>query len=324
MSNCKNQSITNTIDESENKVFFQMPQSQYKECIKYSSMHLRAVDNQIQALKCCLKYEPGEALKSWSFEEFSKIPDIWVELEALNNVTPSTHDDSIPAICPFKDVKKCKWDWKTWPLTRLEIGFEPHCNAHCRFCHIHPAIDNFYTKEEKQLLKDIYFKTLKSIKGKHLERVQLSEQGEPFFFKDETLEYLLSLTPEDTKEVSAFTNFTILTENDIRMLYENIRIKFIPIVSFHGWDPKSYSELTGMNEDYFYKVLNNCKTAVQCGAELESIFVIDDINNLEKVYNFIIENSDIFKDKWHIQNEILQPEISEKISAFLNEKAQQK
>lgn len=135
-------------------------------------------------------------------------------------------------------------------LRGIIVGIDTSCNLNCTCC-LRDNKDN----------NDLYFSVLEQLKGKNLELLVLTDEGESFINKERIFKYLLSLTTEDVKEVVIPTNATLLTTEDIEELVTKMRAKGIKIsfdVSLFGSTEMIYNSVT-KTDKYFHTVIANIK-----------------------------------------------------------------
>ena len=204
--------------------------------LRYNYRH-----NTISLARCCLlrpftELPLDEFLKIKNIIEYAKNFDYSDKIEFW----PGTEDRC--KICNFPKNK----------ITQVGIGLSYACNLNCYHC--------FYEGHHKDddQLKDLYFKILYNIKNNNLESIQLTDVGEPFFHFYKTLDYLKSLTLNDTKNVNFLTNASLLSKNKIRMLKEIsdfTGVNYTFVISIDGCTKDTY-EKTRTNSN-FEKVIEN-------------------------------------------------------------------
>ena len=129
------------------------------------TLYLRYIPdrNTITLSRCCL-LAPFTEL---SLEDYYKIDDI-IEYAKNFNYEKPVFFKGAEDRCPTCNFPKDK-------ISQVGVGFSYACNLKCFHC--------FYDGHHKDdaFLKDLYFKTLEKIKGHHLNNIQLTDVGEPFF-----------------------------------------------------------------------------------------------------------------------------------------------
>ena len=131
------------------------------------------------------------------------------------------------------------------------------CNLNCYHCYFDGQ--HYDTPE----MKKAYFDTLYKIKGHQLDKILLTDNGEPFIYYDEILEYIQSLSQNDTKSIEITTNLTLLNKEKIVKLYKAITMANIDyrfIVSLDGITKKTF-EATRIGANW-EQVINNLKTLI--------------------------------------------------------------
>ena len=116
----------------------------------------------------------------------------------------------------------------------------------------------------------------------------LTDNGEPFFYKERTLSYLKSLDKDkDFKTISCISNLTLLSDGDIDLLANiNKNIKLTVIASIDGITEETYRKIRGNN--LFNKVLHNALELNKHGMLEQINFVVqnDNIHELLEAYEF--------------------------------------
>lgn len=206
--------------------------------LRYNYFH-----NTITLARCCL-LEPFIEL---SLDEFLKIKNI------VNYAKNFNYTDEIKFWPGAEDrCKTCNFSKNK--IAQVSVGLSYACNLNCHHC--------FYEGHHKDnsQLKDLYFNTLYNIKNNNLESIQLTDVGEPFFYFYKTLDYLKSLTLNDTKNINFLTNANILNIERIKMLKdisESTGITYTFIISIDGCTKESY-EKARINGS-FERVIENAR-----------------------------------------------------------------
>lgn len=91
-------------------------------------------------------------------------------------------------LVPNKDVRE------------VIVGLSYACNMNCFHC----LYEGHHF--DTSLQKELYFHTLNAIKGNELNKITLTNKGEPFFYLSETMNYLRNFTKKDASCVSCITN----------------------------------------------------------------------------------------------------------------------
>lgn len=240
------------------------------------------VSGKIEFIKCCFKYD--EVLFSIDKDEFRKLnaEELKQLIYKTYNVNPANHNYGVIPAC-YTEMAYC--DYSKFKLSTLCISISKACNILCRMCW-HHAISNKTIFEDK----DLYFETLYKCKGMHLDRLMLTESGEPFFYKNETLKFISGLTTDDCKTVYMITNATLLNDDDIKLLNDislknNIKIKIV--VSCSAITADTYKKVH--NNDNFDKVIHNIRL-------LKHYNMLDSINYVVQSVN--IHELDMINDFW--------------------------
>ena len=210
-----------------------------KECEEERTAFLSInVDNTISIGKCCLFQE----LLKVSQESILNSNDIINTVTCLVRTVGKVNNfSSNSSACNGK--KECNFTNFTLDTIKVNVN---GCNLRCAMCNSEKkvGIGNF----------ELYFKLLEKIKGYKLKKLILTSSGEPFLLKEQTLNYLKSLTTDDFEEVLIITNGTNLEEDDIKTL-SNLNIKVTIIVSNDAITKETYDKIR-INGD-FNKVFNN-------------------------------------------------------------------
>ena len=158
-------------------------------------------------------------------------------------------------------------------------------------------------------IKKLYFTTLEKIKGRHLKEIRLNDRGEPFYYYNETVKYLRSLSLEDTQIISFITGLSTLNElriKELKAISDKTNIKYRVEVSIDGITKESY-EATRIGGN-FEKVMSNLKTFTQ---EFGSENII--VNYVIKQPNFSDKNiKEFFIQNFNIKNVSITYDIYDK------------
>jgi len=231
-------------------------------------------------IRCCLKDQENESLYTQNIDEFSKLNKIDLHniINSVNYKVSKNHDFSIiPYGC--KTTKQI-CDYEKFKINYITVSIQYKCNLKCIMCahgrgHAYDNLDDLK-------YKNCYFNTLYNIKGLHLDTIQLTERGEPFFYKKETMEYIKSLTSNDCKTLYIISNLTTINENDIRELYEYSQknnIKILITASCSGITNETYKTIHKNN--FFNKIVNNIKLLRELDMLCNINYVIQEENYFE-------------------------------------------
>ena len=190
-----------------------------------------------------------------SFDEFSKIDDVVEYAKNFNYESPDTYRRQMTIdrckICSFPPNK----------IKQVVVSISHACNIYCHNC----FFDGRH-KDTKQI-KDLFFKTLYGLKGHQLYQLQLTDQGEPFFYYNEVIKFLRSLTPNDTETMRFFTNMTLLNKNrilELKKISEETGVKYMFVASIDGITKESFE-------------------GTRCGAKWEQ--VMENFDNLISIFD---------------------------------------
>lgn len=204
-------------------------------------------NNEIE-LKRCLWHKPYEKI---SIENYLKIDDI---------IQYSIDHEYNEGDCTISEGEKIKCHQKCVlpkSIKNVSVSISHACNLNCYHCYFD---GNHYDTPE---MKKAYFDTLYKIKGHQLDKILLTDNGEPFIYYDEILEYIQSLSQNDTKCIEITTNLTLLNKEKIVKLYKAITMANIDyrfIVSLDGITKETFEAARiGANWE---QVINNLKTLI--------------------------------------------------------------
>lgn len=238
--------------------------------------------DEIYFVRCC--HKQNEKVYKLSLNEFDSltIPDIKNILKKINTEPLKDHDFSVFPCCRSS---KSVCDYRNDVVDSIVVGFLYKCNMNCRMCTILKSI----TKDVDERVKNAYFNFLNKIKDIKLSRITLTEQGEPFFYKKETMDFISSLSYENCKQLTIITNCLNLNENDIKFIAEvkqrtNIDIQVI--ASCSAITEETYKQVHKNNN--FNKVVDNILSFKKYNLLLCVNFVVQKTNlhELEFLYDF--------------------------------------
>lgn len=242
-------------------------------------------ENLYSVIRCCHKTEEpiyvwsDKDILSMSSEEFMK-----KLYDGYKILTPE-HDYKVYYYCKTKE-KECIWNDEY--LDTISVSTSVLCNIKCRMCDIISHKKIFPND------KEVYFDILNKIKGQNLETIELTSEGEPFIYKEDTLKYIESLTLNDCKRLEIMTNGVLLKEEDILRIFRakcnsGIDIRFLCSIS--GITKESYEAVH--KNPHFEHVARNA----------ELINALDMLNCI----NFVImpdnlHELDFYKQYWEEKN----------------------
>lgn len=221
--------------------------------------------------KCCAFVQ--NIMDSFTIEEFQK-QNVYELCKSYFNNTQETN-----YYCDWLD-KKC--NCKNEKLESVEVAFSQVCNLNCNMCFM--PTPHFDT----ELSKTLYFDTLYNLKGHKLKSIRLTDQGEPFFYKNETLKYLKSLTKNDFEWVEATSNLLCLDDDYIKELSE-LKVPLKLVVSFDTLSPSKFKEIR--SSEKFDKFIHNFNLIKNYG-------MIDYVNSVYQKINVyeIFKMRNLFKN----------------------------
>lgn len=207
--------------------------------------------NKVLICRCCYFHEI--IYKMYDFEEFINI-DVFQEVQNIINNKEK----------PINGTNYCKryncFCGLPKKIENLRISLYTRCNAKCEFC----SIKGFTTNS---LEKELYFKTLYSLKGK-IKKLYLTDCGEPFLPLKEMKEFLKSLKKGDFEELRFITNGTLIDDE----LIETIKNYHVNInISLNATNKEDYKKIVGL--DCFDKVVSNIKKLNKIGVYPSVSFV---------------------------------------------------
>ena len=210
--------MDNTTIESENKNYI------HKECSidKRLDITWDEYGNNVILSRCCYTHPFAQ----FSISDFLKLDDI------IKFSCEERHYDIKEA------AKECISTCNIKPEIKVvNVGLSRVCNLRCYHCYL----DGHH--RDTPLMKKTYFDTLYKIKGHQLDKISLTDNGEPFIYYNEIILYLMSLSTNDTKQVEITTNLTLLDEKRIKTLQKisnQTNIKYTFIVSLDGISKKTF------------------------------------------------------------------------------------
>lgn len=194
-------------------------------------------DGLITLRRCCSLMP----FKSLSYEEYQKIDDI-LDYSLNFNYSAPILTDGASDRCQSCFFPKNK-------IKRITVSLSSACNIHCHNCFFEGH------HSDTDLEKQLYFSTLYKLKNKHLDSLQLTDHGEPFYYYNDTITFLKSLSQNDFKEIRFFTNMTLLSKKRILELKQISDATKI-IYSF-------FPSIDGITKETF--------EATRCGANFEAV-----------------------------------------------------
>lgn len=171
-------------------------------------------------------------------------------------------------------------------LKNITVSLQKRCNLKCIMC------DNSIDFEDTNY-HELYFKTLYKIKNNKLNEIRFTEEGEPFFYKEEMFNYLDSLTINDCKSVKIVTNLTLLNDDDIyhlNMLKNQSGIKYNFMFSIDAITKETYKKIRKNN--LFNKVIHNAKLMISLGFNciIHFVVMLENLHELSFYKEFWLNN----------------------------------
>ena len=247
-------------------------------------------NNKILLKRCCI-HKP---FKELSLKEFYLIDDI---------INYSLFDKDLTDFISNKD--RCKTCYVHSDIKRVSVSISHACNFKCYHC---------FFKEHKDTseMKKAYFDTLYKIKGHQLDYILLTDAGEPFFYYYATIDFLKSLSLNDTKNVRITTNLSFLNEDRIKQLKDismSTHVNYEFIVSINGITKETY-EATRIGGN-FEKCMKNLKCLSQYFDNIVISYVITDIAKAETLLV-----KDFFKKTFNLKADLYPDYYDENIKLF--------
>ncbi len=153
----------------------------------------------------------------------------------------------------------------------IEVSLTRKCNLKCVMC----GYDHSFNAAQEKIYKD----TLENLKGNNLGTLTLTSEGEPFIY-DWIYDYMKSLTSDDFKRVYILTNGTLIDDEKLEEVANNLKAKGIKldiVISIHSFDMRTYAKI--MRNKNFPRVLETAKLAYRIG-------ILDGINYVIQPFNF--------------------------------------
>ena len=252
-------------------------------------------DGKVSLARCCFLY----AFSHLTLEEYGKIDDIidYAENSKINYAKSSN-------IC----VAKCYLEKK---IKQVDVGISHACNMHCLNC---------FFKEHKDTpeMKKAYFDTLYKIKGHQLDTIMMNNGGEVFVYYDEIIEYLKSLTPNDTRQVTFVTNLVLLNEErfkELKQISESTGVTYFFLPSVDGIKKKSYEAIRLGGK--FEKITENLHLLADIFGPQQAVILytikkpnINETKNVEKYF------MDTFGIRCSISFDVYDKECEEKYNSI--------
>lgn len=245
-------------------------------------------ENIIQISRCPL-LKPEWCVNS---DEFLKVENLMEKLWTL----PDTRLKELNYLNhPLCDGKDCKLG-PNKDVREVIVGLSYACNLNCHHCLYEGR--HFDTSLQKQ----IYFYTLNSIKGNKLDKITLTNKGEPFFYLSETMNYLRNFSKNDASCVSCITNGNCFGKSQIEELLKisnNNGFMFNFVFSIDAITKNVYERVRCGGD--FDKVLKNLEQCIKnFGAENVIVsFCTNKIN-----YNEAFQVRDFYAHNFGIRTDI--------------------
>lgn len=238
--------------------------------------------NKINTVRCC--YKDREIIKSYTLDEIINDNNFFENLKNYASEIKQ-HDWLTYSYCNTAE-KIC--NWFNDEIDTISVSTSTACNLNCIMCNYKKY------KYNKLADKDIYFTILNKIKNNHLKTIGLTMEGEPFFYKNDTIEYIKSLSRNDCEYLYIISNLTLLNKADI-ILLNNIKntnkINILFEVSIDGITEETYRKIRNNNK--FKQIVDNT-------------ILLNKFNMLDKI-NFVAQPENLhelpfLKEYWAAKN----------------------
>lgn len=216
----------------------------YKDCFNYDKIYIGVdvgSEHKIKIARCCINRD--QIYKKWDYNDFlnGNINVIEEFKNVVNNkIEPTRCWDCTSEVCNFPS-----WD----EIGEFQVALFTACNAKCKFC----FRKNFFDKNNFFLEKQIYLKTINSLKGQG-KGIYLTNEGEPFILLKEMKEWFKELKEYDFTHVAINTNGTLI-DNEMIEILKNCKVPIYLGISLNAPNRQLYKEIMGI--DAFDKVISN-------------------------------------------------------------------
>lgn len=216
----------------------------------------------IEISRCCCNREyPFLKIPRTEFYKMMETDELKKYLVSINQ-TKSGH-------CSKFKTNDCRWD-----KDNIRVSFQKACNLKCPFCYVRSG------HKDSPVRKKLYFDFIYYIKGLFPESIlTLTDFGEPFFYKQEILDFLLSLQPGDFHYVQITTNGSLMTPDIVFKLSQFLKVPLYIDVSIDSLNETLYNanrigsniQIVKNNVSALYKMQNkNLKLNAIGGATVSS------------------------------------------------------
>ena len=202
----------------------------------------------IQMSRCCL-LKPNWYVNS---SDFIKLPDIMNYIYRLGGIENPKEKMNHPL---------CEGNYcNLVPNNEIEeviVGLSFACNLNCYNCWYR---GHHY---DSSFQKELYFHTLYNLKGHNLSKIVLTNKGEPFYYNEETMDYLKSLNINDVKKISSVTSGNAFKKDnfiDMSAIKRNTGIDFYFLFSVDAISEDVYRKVRFGGD--FQKVLDNIESCI--------------------------------------------------------------
>ena len=195
----------------------------------------------------------------------------------------------------------------------MSVSISHACNLNCYYC--------YFDGQHKDTpeMKKAYFNILYKIKGHQLDTIMMNNGGEVFVYYDEIIEYLKSLTPKDTRQVTFVTNLVLLNEKrfkEFKQISENTGVTYFFLSSVDGIKKESYEAICLGGK--FEKITENLHLLADIFGPQQAVILytikkpnINETKNVEKYF------MDTFGIRCSISFDVYDKECEEKYNSIL-------
>lgn len=261
------------------------------DCYGYGQIGIQCKKNNIEIFKCVVRKD-FSIIKTFNIEDYKNI-NIFEELKKCFYNSNYTFICKPGLVCEHLNKEK---------LNLVLVSISKACNLHCNMCCA--GIDH----TESLKIKEVYFKTLYDLKNHNIHILRLTDNGEPFFYKKETLEYLISLDPKkDFQIVCGNTNATLFEDPDFEN-FKKLKVKLALTLSIDSLKKETFEKIRRGGD--FEKFLKNIRILAELGviSRVQTIIqkgINDDPKDLQNIsdfckrYNLFWDVGDVFKYPWY-------------------------
>ena len=217
-----------------------LKKNEVEECCEFYGFNIINDNGKLKIIRCF----PERII--YKFIEYNEFNNIDFLLEKMLKIKSSLNGQQ--SIYCKKFNKFCGLPGK---IDYVRVSISQACNACCDFCGLRKTVDY----NNLQLQKELYFKTLYSLKGK-IKSLSLTDCGEPFYYLKEMKEFFKSLKKEDFELIFFSSNGTLIDDELIEII-KKCPVKIEGNISLNATNKEDYKKIVGL--DCFDKVVDNIK-----------------------------------------------------------------